>query len=420
MQTIEVFCKNSGENLYCAPGATLLDLLGQCTAVFPNRVLAALVDNQLKALHYAVYQPHNIEFIDISHPDGQRTYQRSLVFLLQKAVRDLLPGCQLQVKYTVLNGLYCELQGSGRAVNEELLQALENHMRELVSEKKPFVRKKLPTDKAVALFRQNGQPEKALLQETRGYFYTSVYYIDAYPDHLHGPLVPSSDYLNVFALSMYQEGFVVLMPNPQQSDVPLSVVVQQKLFDIFQENKEWIKILGAHTIGAINQMVKQGGTKRLVMVSESLHEKKYAQLADEIKKREQTRLVLIAGPSSSGKTTSSKRLAIQARVAGLNPVLLEMDNYFVNREQTPRDADGNYDFEDIQALDLPFFNRQLQDLLAGKEVYIPTFSFQDGTRRFEKGNILKMSSKDILIMEGIHALNPILTAAVPDEMKYKI
>ena len=420
MQTIEIFCENSGEHIYCAPGATLLDLAGQSSAYTPHRILAALVDNELKELNYIVYRPHNVRFIDISHPDGQRTYQRSLVFLLQKAVRDLFPGYQLQVKYTVLNGLYCELMGEEQIVNEQLLQALEKRMRELVAENKLFGRKKLAADKAIALFRQNGQPEKALLQQTRGRFYTSVYYIDAYPDYFYGPLVPSAAYLSVFSLSMYQEGFVVLMPNPQQPDTPLPVKVQPKLFDIFQENKEWIKILGAHSIGAINQAIQHGEIKKLIMVSESLHEKKYAQLADEIQKREKIRLVLIAGPSSSGKTTSSKRLAIQGKVVGLNPVLLEMDNYFVCRELTPRDADGNYDFEDVHALDLPLLNQHLQDLFAGKEIHIPTFDFNTGKRSFKDGNTLKMSNKDILIMEGIHALNPILTASIPDEIKYKI
>jgi uridine kinase len=420
MQTIEIFCENNGETIYCAPGATLLDLAQQCAAVCTHRILAALVDNQLKALHYAIYQPHNVRFIDISHPDGQRTCQRSLVFLLQKAVRDLLPDYQLEVKYTVLNGLYCELQGTDQIINEQLMQALEKRMREIVAEKKPFVRKKLPTKKAVAIFRQNGQPEKALLQETRGQFYTSVYYIDACADHLHGPLVPSSDYLNVFALSIYHEGFVVLMPDPQQPEKPLSVVVQQKLFDIFQENNDWIKIIGAHTIGAINQAIKHDGLKRLIMVSESLHEKKYARLADEIKRREKVRLVLLAGPSSSGKTTSSKRLSVQARVAGLNPVLLEMDNYFVNREHTPRDIDGNYDFEHIHALDLQLLNNDILSLLSGKEVQTPSFSFETGRRDPQGGPLIKMGDKDILIMEGIHALNPELTAAVPDELKYKI
>ncbi len=420
MQSIEIFCENSRQVVYCEPGATLLHLVDKCSVCLPHRVLAAIVDNQLKELSYAIWRPHSVRFIDISHPDGQRTYQRSLSFLLQKAVRDICPEYQLRIEYTVLNGLYCELLNHGKVINEVLLQQLEARMHELINEDKPFVRKKLATEKAIEVFLQNNQPEKALLQETRKSFYTSMYYLDEYPDHFYGPLVPTTSYLKVFSLNMYREGFVVLMPNPQEPDEALSIVVQDKLFDIFQENNEWIKIIGAHTIGSINKAIVEGEAKRLIMVSESLHEKKYAALADEINRRKDVRIVLIAGPSSSGKTTSSKRLEVQARVAGLNPVRLEMDNYFVDREHTPRDTDGNYDFEDVHALDLPFFNEQLQDLLAGKEINVPTFDFNTGERKFEPKNVLKMGANDILIMEGIHALNPLLTASIPDNLKYKI
>ncbi len=421
MQLINIFCENTRQMIQCEAGSSLLQLVDKCSVCLPHRVLAAIVDNQLKELSYAVYRPHNVRFIDITHADGQRTYQRSLSFLLQKAVHDILPGYQLRVEYTVLNGLYCELIDHGRVINQSLLQRLEQRMRELVEADKPFIRKKLASAQAIDLFRANNQPEKALLQETRGHFYTSVYYMDDYPDHFYGPLVPSTAYLKVFSLSMYQEGFVVLMPKPEQPDEPMAIVVQEKLFDIFQENNEWIKIIGAHTIGSINKAIEEGADKRLIMVSESLHEKKYAQLADRIRHRKnKVRLVLIAGPSSSGKTTSSKRLAVQAKVAGLNPVLLEMDNYFVDREHTPLDADGNYDFEDLHALDLPFFNQQLQAMLAGEEVNVPTFDFKTGKRKFDPQRIIKIGPDDILIMEGIHALNPELTAAIPEEMKYKI
>ncbi len=420
MQTIEIFCENTRETMPCTPGSTLLQMAGRCSLNLPYPPLAALVDNRLKGLNYAIYRPHNVRFIDITHADGQRTYQRSLSFLLQKAVHDVLPGYQLRIEYTVLNGLYCELLDHGRVINETLLQRLNQRMRELVAEDKPFIRKKIVTEKAIELFQNNRQPEKVLLHQTRGNFYTSVYYMDDYPDHFYGPLVPSTSYLKVFSLYMYREGFVVLMPDIKQPGQPASIMVQDKLFDIFRENNEWIKIVGADAIGSINKMVQDGGAKQLMMVSESLHEKKYAQLADDIQRREGVRLVLIAGPSSSGKTTSSKRLAVQAKVAGMNPVLLEMDNYFVDREHTPRDADGNYDFEDLHALDLPFFNQQLQDMLAGKEVHVPTFDFSTGKRYFAPGNIIRMKPDDILIMEGIHALNPELTASIPAALKYKI
>ena len=420
MQTIEIFCENTRETMPCTPGSTLLQMAGRCSLNLPYPPLAALVDNRLKGLNYAIYRPHNVRFIDITHADGQRTYQRSLSFLLQKAVHDVLPGYQLRIEYTVLNGLYCELLDHGRVINETLLQRLNQRMRELVAEDKPFIRKKIVTEKAIELFQNNRQPEKVLLHQTRGNFYTSVYYMDDYPDHFYGPLVPSTSYLKVFSLYMYREGFVVLMPDIKQPGQTASIMVQDKLFDIFRENNEWIKIVGADAIGSINKMVQDGGAKQLMMVSESLHEKKYAQLADDIQRREGVRLVLIAGPSSSGKTTSSKRLAVQAKVAGMNPVLLEMDNYFVDREHTPRDADGNYDFEDLHALDLPFFNQQLQDMLAGKEVHVPTFDFSTGKRYFAPGNIIRMKPDDILIMEGIHALNPELTASIPAALKYKI
>ncbi len=420
MQTIEIFCENTRETMPCTPGSTLLQMAGRCSLNLPYPPLAALVDNRLKGLNYAIYRPHNVRFIDITHADGQRTYQRSLSFLLQKAVHDVLPGYQLRIEYTVLNGLYCELLDHGRVINETLLQRLNQRMRELVAADKPFIRQKIASEKAIELFQNNRQPEKALLHQTRGSFYTSVYYMDDYPDHFYGPLVPSTSYLKVFSLYMYREGFVVLMPDIKQPGQPASIMVQDKLFDIFRENNEWIKIVGADAIGSINKMVQDGGAKQLMMVSESLHEKKYAQLADDIQRREGVRLVLIAGPSSSGKTTSSKRLAVQAKVAGMNPVLLEMDNYFVDREHTPRDADGNYDFEDLHALDLPFFNQQLQDMLAGKEVHVPTFDFSTGKRYFAPGNIIRMKPDDILIMEGIHALNPELTASIPAALKYKI
>jgi uridine kinase len=268
---------------------------------------------------------------------------------------------------------------------------------------------------------QNNQPEKALLHKTRGHFYTSLYGLDGYYDHFYGPLAPSTGYVKVFALSMYKDGFVVRPPHPTRPDNVVPIKVQPKLFDVFRENNEWVKIAGAHTIGHINKLIQHGQIGEIITVSESLHENKYAQLAEEIfLRRHDVKLVLIAGPSSSGKTTTSKRLAVQAKVLGLNPVLLEMDNYFVDREHTPRDADGNYDFEAVEALDLPFFNKQLHDLLAGKKVHIPTFNFHEGKRFFVADKVLQVGANDILITEGIHGLNPLITQSVPDKLKYRI
>jgi uridine kinase len=349
-----------------------------------------------------------------------RTYQRSLSFLIQKAVHDVAPGRTLLIKYPVLNGFYCTFNDN-EVTDDALLRAIEKRMRELVAADMPFTRKKCPTEEATNVFMQNNQPEKALLHKTRGHFYTSLYGLDGYCDHFYGPLAPSTSYVKVFALSMYKDGFVVRPPHPARPDNVVPIKVQPKLFDVFRENNEWVKIVGAHTIGNINKLIQRRQIGEIIIVSESLHENKYAQLAEEIfLRRHDVKLVLIAGPSSSGKTTTSKRLAVQAKVLGLNPVLLEMDNYFVDREHTPRDADGNYDFEAVEALDLPFFNAQLHDLLAGKKVQIPTFNFHEGKRYFVAGKTLQVGANDILIMEGIHGLNPLVTQSVPDKLKYRI
>ena len=420
MNNIEILCENTQQRHHCPQGETLFELIDRCKVKLPHRILAALVDHRLKALSYAVYNPHTIHFIDISHPDGMRTYQRSLSFLLQKAVHDVAPGRTLLIKFPVLNGFYCTFNDNG-PIDDALLRTIEKRMRELVAADMPFTRKKCPTEEATNVFMQNNQPEKALLHKTRGHFYTSLYGLDGYCDHFYGPLAPSTSYVKVFALSMYKDGFVVRPPHPARPDNVVPIKVQPKLFDVFRENNEWVKIVGAHTIGNINKLIQRRQIGEIITVSESLHENKYAQLAEEIfLRRHDVKLVLIAGPSSSGKTTTSKRLAIQAKVLGLNPVLLEMDNYFVDREHTPRDADGNYDFEAVEALDLPFFNKQLHDLLAGEKVQIPTFDFHEGKRFFVAGKTLQVGANDILIMEGIHGLNPLVTQSVPDKLKYRI
>jgi uridine kinase len=417
---IELYCENTGRHITCARGDTLSAIIEKYRIRLPHRILAALVDNKLKELSYALYNPHNIRFIDLSHPDGQRTYQRSLSFLLQKAVRDVLPNHKLEIKYSVLNGIYCELYGE-HPIDKAGLQKIEKRMRELAAADLPFTKRKCPTEEVTALFIRQNQPEKALLHRTCGNFYTTLYTMDNYSDHFYGPLVPSAGYVKVFALSMYKVGFVVRLPNPAKPDNVVPIKVQPKLFDVFRQHNEWVEIVGAHTIGNINKLIQDGRMKDIITMSESLHENQYAQLAGAIfTHRNHVKLALIAGPSSSGKTTTSKRLAVQARVLGLNPVLLEMDNYFVDRIHTPHDADGNYDFEAVEALDLPFFNEQLQDLLAGKKVQIPTFDFHEGKRFFDNNKTVQVGDNDILIMEGIHALNPAVSKAVPDKQKYRI
>ncbi|MDR1406255.1 MAG: nucleoside kinase [Prevotellaceae bacterium] len=420
MKPVHIYCENTQSYHHCPPGATLYRLSQQLNVSLKSDILAAMVNNQLKDLSYNIYTAMNVRFVDISNPNGMRTYQRSLSFLCQKAVRDVLPDYRLAVEHSISRGLYGTITRDGQPAGEALLRKVAARMRALAEKNLPFVRVKEETGKAIALFEQNGQHEKALLQKTRGRFYTTVYYLDGYPDMFYGPLLYSTGYLKVFELNKYESGILLRMP---QADNPLELEPrpgQPKLFHIFRQHKEWNAILGAGSIGSINKIIQQDQARPLIQVAEALQEREYAALAQQIRKEhDRIRLVLVAGPSSSGKTTTAKRLSLQAKVAGLNPVALELDNYFVDRDKTPRDAHGNYDFETIHALDLDFLNRQLEDLLKGKEITIPRFDFVAGKRYFP-GQRLKALPEDLLIIEGIHALNPVLTEGVRDEAKFKV
>jgi uridine kinase len=292
-------------------------------------------------------------------------------------------------------------------------------MQKLVAENLPFVKQKMPTEDAITLFEKNGYDEKILLLKTRPRFYTSVYFLDNYADHYYGPLLPSTSYLKVFGLVNYYKGLLLMFPRRDEPNTLENIVVQNKMLEIFQENKEWNRILGAHSVGRINDAMEQGKFGELIKVSEALHEKKYAAIVDQISQRKNVKIVLISGPSSSGKTTTAKRLAVQMKVSGLNPVVISLDNYFVNRKETPLDENGEYDFESIHALDLDLLNSQLNSLLDGETVQVPKFSFTKGERYYD-GEYLRVGEKDVLVIEGIHALNPELTAHIDDKCKFKI
>ena len=420
MNQVRIFCENTQSYFSCQTGTTLYYLANQLKIALSSEMLAAFVDNKLKDLSHEIYVESTIRFIDISQPDGIRTYQRSVSFLCQKAIRDILPDYKFVIEHSVSRGLYGEITKDGVPASEELLQKVEARMRELVEKDIPFIRVKEETNKAIELFKKNNQPEKALLQKTRGKFYTTIYYLEEYPDIFYGPLVFSTGYLKVFRLSKYKDGILLRMPksdNPQELE---PMPKQPKMFYIFQQHKEWNSIIGANGIGSINRAVQKNNARQLIQVAEALQEREYANVARMIQqKHEQIKLVLIAGPSCSGKTTTSKRLGLQARVAGLNPVTIELDNYFVNREDTPLDAEGNYDFDCLDALDLEFLNQQLHDLLDGNEVEVPFFDFIEGKRYFN-GTRLQIKPNDILILEGIHALNPKLTKGVAEENKFRI
>ena len=389
-------------------------------------VLAALVDHRLKELDYKLAMTHEVEFIGYNHPDGRRTYLRSLCFVLQNAVRELFPDKVLVIDHSLPSGLYCKVieirkQEDGRcrtlALTQEQLAAIKSRMQEIVSADLPFRKEKLDAETAEKMFEENNQMEKAELQKSLGKFICSVYFLDGQADTFHGPLLPSTGYLKVFDLLPFAEGFCLQFPSEGDFSKVIPVKTQSKIAATLAEYSDWCSIIRINGIGALNKAISEGHAVELINLSEALHERKYAAIADQIyERRGQVKAVFIAGPSSSGKTSSSLRIALQCRVLGLVPKVIELDNYFVDREHTPKDSEGNYDFEALEAMDLKLLNSQLNDLFAGKEVELPKFDFKAG-RSMPSGKRISLGEKEILIMEGIHALDP---AMVPDVDNSKI
>ena len=392
--------------------------------VYP--VLAALVDHKLKELDFKLAMTHEVEFIGYNHPDGRRTYLRSLCFVLQNAVRELFPNKVLVIDHSLPSGLYCKVietrkQEDGRcrtlALTQEQLASVKSRMQEIVSADMPFRKEKIDAVTAEKMFEENNQPEKAELQKSLGKFICSVYFLDGHADTFHGPLLPSTGYLKVFDLLPFAEGFCLQFPSEGDFSKVIPVKTQSKIAATLAEYSDWCSIIRINGIGALNKAISEGHAVELINLSEALHERKYAAIADQIYARRcQVKAVFIAGPSSSGKTSSSLRIALQCRVLGLVPKVIELDNYFVDREHTPKDSEGNYDFEALEAMDLKLLNSQLNDLFAGKEVELPKFDFKAG-RSMPSGKRISLGEKEILIMEGIHALDP---AMVPDVDNSKI
>ena len=392
--------------------------------VYP--VLAALVDHKLKELDFKLAMTHEVEFIGYNHPDGRRTYLRSLCFVLQNAVRELFPDKVLVIDHSLPSGLYCKVietrkQEDGRcrtlALTQEQLASVKSRMQEIVSADMPFRKEKIDAVTAEKMFEENNQPEKAELQKSLGKFICSVYFLDGHADTFHGPLLPSTGYLKVFDLLPFAEGFCLQFPSEGDFSKVIPVKTQSKIAATLAEYSDWCSIIRINGIGALNKAISEGHAVELINLSEALHERKYAAIADQIyERRGQVKAVFIAGPSSSGKTSSSLRIALQCRVLGLVPKVIELDNYFVDREHTPKDSEGNYDFEALEAMDLKLLNSQLNDLFAGKEVELPKFDFKAG-RSMPSDKRISLGEKEILIMEGIHALDP---AMVPDVDNSKI
>lgn len=426
---IKVYCENLDKPFKCEPGTTLSQFAEQCGVKLKWPILAAIVDNQLKELGFPIYMSHNIRFIDYSHSDGVRTYSRSLNFIFQKVISELYPKHSLIIDYNLQSGMYAEIRElepnedrspKSLTISENELKLIKQRMQELIDANIPFKREKIRTEEAAKLFRANNREEKASLHELRGKFFTTVYFLDGYPDHFYGPLTESTGAITSWDLEIYNSGMVLRSPSITNPYKIVRTPFQHKLFDVFKEYSNWCSIVGVRSVASVNDAIIKGNAGSLIQLSEALHERKYTRIADEIyKRKDKVKLILIAGPSSSGKTTTSKRVALQAMVLGLNPVIIEMDNYFVDRDKTPLDADGNFDFEVLEAMDVEFLNKQLNDLFDGKSIDLPKFDFELGKRVFP-GTKLALGEKDILIMEGIHGLNPKLTSHISQEKIFKI
>ncbi|MBQ2150303.1 MAG: nucleoside kinase [Bacteroidales bacterium] len=431
---ITIFCKNDGKNHKIELGGTLEDLSKKwCRTVIDEKtgqkldVIAALVDYKLKELEYRPMLFHQVEFIGFNHPDGRRCYLRSLCFVLQNAIRELYPDKVLVVDHSLPSGLYCEIHETtkledGRKqsyfVTDDELDMIKEKMKEIIARNLPFKRVKTNSEEAMEIFRRNNQPLKAELQKSIGTFICSVYYLDGNADSFHGPLIPSTGFLKTFDITAIGDGFCLQGPQMTDFNKVMPMKRQAKIGSTLKDHSDWCSIIGIESLGNLNSAIKEGKAIEIINLSEALHERNYAKIADKIKESYK-RIVMIAGPSSSGKTSSSLRIALQCKVLGLKPKVIELDNYFVDRDKTPKDEDGKYDFESLYAMDLDLLNSQLNDLLDGKEVEIPKYDFKTGSRTYT-GNRLHLEDKDILILEGIHALNPELTSAVDQSKIFRV
>lgn len=420
MEKVTIFCENTGKYYKIEIGSHLGDLK---KIVFPNNhkhLLGALVNNQLQDLQYVIMNPMQINFIDITTLDGYSIYTRSLIFVLYKAIRSLFPKKTLMAEYIISNGIFCRIANKDVCLRPDMIENIHQKMQEIIQADYPIVRKEIPTPEAIRIFRKQDLKDKSELMETRGRLYTSVYYIQDTADYFYGTLAPSTGCLFTFGLEPYKDGMLLRLANRRCPSQLLPAIPQNKLFQIFSEYKRWGKIIGVSDIGGLNKVVEMKYAGAMIKISEALHEKKISLIADKIKaKGKKIKVILIAGPSSSGKTTFSKRLSIQLMVNGIRPIMLSLDNYFVNRENTPRDEKGELDFESIEALDIATFSDNILRLLKGEEVEIPKFSFETGQRYYD-GEKLKINKNNVIIVEGIHGLNPKLTQLLPPEALFKI
>ncbi|MBR1964290.1 MAG: nucleoside kinase [Muribaculaceae bacterium] len=419
---MKIFCKNIGEYIEFTGGETLAQIFERLKNQINISPICARVNNKTQDMQYPVFAPKMVEFLDATSASGKRVYTRSLCMMLYKAVTECCPaGTQLRIEHSISRGLYCRLIGDVN-ITLELADQLRNKMDELVKRNIPFERKERLTSDVIKIFEQQGLNDKVQLLKTTHDLYTVYYRLDGVCDSYYGNLAPSTGMLATFDLMPYQEGFLLLGPDPQNDNRAVRPINQEKMYTAFTDYVMFNHIIGIKNVGELNDAVAQGNAAMLINVAEALHDKKIGRISDEILHRFNdggARIVLIAGPSSSGKTTFTKRLSIQLMTNLLIPQSISLDDYFVNRVNTPLDENGEYDFESLYALDLEQFNKDLNALINGEEVELPYYNFETGQREY-RGNRIKLGSKTVLLIEGIHGLNPELTAHIEAKMKYTI
>lgn len=417
-QVIQIRCKNNKKSQKVEIGSTLFDIFSAFDLKMTHGPVSARVNNKVEGMHYRVYNSKDVEFLDMTSSSGSRAYTRTLFFVLCKAVQDIYPATDVVIDIPVSNGFYVDIR-LGRPVVDEDVNIIRRRMQEIIDARMPIRRFTVPTEEAVALFQEKGDVEKVKLLKTSGSIYTTYYKIGDYVDYYYGTLLTNTSQLYLFGLEKYYDGMLLRIPSLKNPDMLGEMTRQDKMFEIFKEHHRWQSILGIRTVGDFNQAIDANHATDIINISEALQEKKIANIAEEIASRKGVKLVLLAGPSSSGKTTSCKRLSIQLAVNGLKPLQISLDDYFVDREKTPKDASGEYDYESIYALDLDLINEQFNALFRGEEVELPKYDFQSGKSK-KSGNKLKMNDNNVLVVEGIHALNPELTAHIPQEQIFRV
>ena len=417
-KTIQIYCRNNNKVIEVPIGTSLEEAYKESGLQMTHGPINAHVNNKVEGMHFRLYKQKEVEFLDITSPSGMRAYTRSLFFVLCKAVHDLYEKCKVAIDIPVSNGYYVNLN-IGHEVTIEDAGRIRRRMQEIIDAALPIHRHETTTEEAIRIFDEKHNRSKVKLLKSIGRLFTTYYDIDGYIDYYYGSLLTNTSQLYLFGLEKYYDGLLLRLPSSQHPDELGEMTHQDKMFSIFKEHHQWQDIIGLRTVGDLNEAILNGHSSQLIQVSEALQEKKIGKIADEIAKRKGIRLVLIAGPSSSGKTTTCKRLSIQLVTNGIKPIGISLDDYFLDREKTPLDEKGDFDFEHLHALNLPLFNEQLNALFKGEEVELPRYDFPTG-KSVKSGKKLKLHDDEVLVVEGIHALNPELTAQVPNEQIFRV